>query len=62
MNTAAFILIIFAHVGPMGSGNSNAITTAPFSTEQACKAAGEAMKAIARGTVKIIEYHCAKTS
>lgn len=62
MNTAAYILILFAHVGPMGQGNSNALTTAPFSTEQACRAAGEAAKDLARNTVKAIDYRCVKTS
>lgn len=62
MNTAAFILIIFAHVGAMGDGNSNALTTAPFSSEQACKAAGEAAKSMAKGTVKSIDYRCVKTN
>lgn len=62
MNTAAYILIIFAHVGAMGDGNSNALATAPFTTEAACKAAGEAAKSMAKGTVKSIDYRCAKTS
>ena len=26
MNTTVFVLILFAHVGPMGDGNSNALT------------------------------------
>ena len=58
MNTAAFILIIFAHVGPMGNGNSNALTTAEFSSKQTCEAAGQAAKRLASGTVKIIDYAC----
>jgi hypothetical protein len=29
-----WILILFAHVGPLGEGNSNALTTAQFSTQQ----------------------------
>ncbi|WP_146186000.1 hypothetical protein [Acidovorax sp. 107] len=60
MNSTAWILILFAHVGPMGDGNSNALTTAEFSSQQACEAAGKAAKAMAGGTVKRIEYVCAK--
>ena len=41
--------ILFAHVGAMGDGNSNALTVAEFSTQQTCMAAGQ-------GSVKSIEY------
>lgn len=58
MNTAAFILIIFAHVGTMGSGNSNALTVAEFTTAERCAAAGKAAKQMAAGTVKQIEWVC----
>jgi hypothetical protein len=57
-NTAAFILILFAHVGPAGDGNSNALTTAEFIGEQACVAAGNRAKTMANGTVKRIEFVC----
>lgn len=60
MSATAFILILFAHVGPMGQGNSNAITTATFGSQQACIAAGEAAKELAKGTVKVIDYRCAR--
>lgn len=53
-----WILILFAHVGPIGNGNSNAITTAEFSTQQTCMAAGAAAKRMAQGTVKSIEFVC----
>lgn len=58
MNTAAFILIIFAHVGTMGSGNSNALTVAEFTTAERCAAAGKAARALASGTVKQVEWVC----
>jgi hypothetical protein len=58
MNTAAFVLIIFAHVGVMGNTNSNALTVAEFTTEQRCQAAGVAAKKMAQGTVKSIEWVC----
>jgi hypothetical protein len=53
-----WILIIFAHVGPMGEGNSNALTTAHFRTESACISAGKAAAEMARGTVKEIDFRC----
>jgi hypothetical protein len=55
----AWILILFAHVGPLGSGNSNALTSVPgFQNEAACRAAGRAAETMARDTVKIITWRC----
>jgi hypothetical protein len=58
MNTAAFILILFAHVGPMGQGNSNALTVAEFTTAERCAAAGQAARKLAHSSVKSIEWVC----
>ena len=58
MNTAAFVLILFAHVGPMGQGNSNALTVAEFTTAERCAAAGAAAKKLASSSVKSIEWVC----
>ena len=58
MNTAAFVLILFAHVGPMGDGNSNALTVAEFTTQDRCMTAGKAMAGMAMGTVKNINWVC----
>ena len=55
MNTAVFVLILFAHVGPMGDGNSNALTVAEFTTQDRCMAAGKATAEMALGTVKNIK-------
>lgn len=55
-----WILILFAHVGPMGDGNSNALATAQFSTQQTCVAAGEASKGLPKGSTKVITYTCQK--
>lgn len=49
------------HVGPLGNGNSNALTTAYFSSLFACETAGAKVKAMANGTVKEINYVCANT-
>lgn len=36
MNTAAFVLILFAHVGPLDDDNSNALTVAEFTSQARC--------------------------
>ena len=48
------------HVGTMGSGNSNALTTAEFNSKQSCEAAGKAAVRLADNTVKEIRFTCAK--
>lgn len=58
MNTAGWILILFAHVGAMGSGNSNALTTAWYSTAERCQNAGKAAQKLAGSSVKNIEWTC----
>jgi hypothetical protein len=60
MNTATFILILFAHVGPLAEGNSNALTVAEFSSKERCEAAGRAAQKLALNTVKKIEWTCAQ--
>lgn len=54
----AWILILFAHVGALGNGNSNALTVAEFTSEARCQAAGVAAKKLASGSVKSIEFVC----
>ena len=58
MNTAVFVLILFAHVGTMGDGNSNALTVAEFTTQDRCMAAGKAAAGMAMGTVKNVNWVC----
>jgi hypothetical protein len=61
VNVATWILILFAHVGSLGNGNSNALTSVPgFQSEGACRAAGSASATMASGTVKIINFVCVK--
>ncbi len=55
-----YVLILFAHVAFSGNGNSNALTTAEFTSAETCKAAGDAAVKMAGGTVKNITYVCAK--
>lgn len=56
-----YILILMMHVGAMGSGNSNALTTAEFSSMSLCEAAGKQAKELASGTVKEIKFVCVAT-
>lgn len=53
-----YILILFAHVGAMGNGNSNALSVAEFSSHARCMAAGKAAEKLTSGSVKKIEYVC----
>jgi len=53
-----YVLIIFAHVGPLAQGNSNALTVAEFTSQERCVAAGRATERLASGTVKKIEWVC----
>ena len=55
-----WILILFAHVGPIGEGNSNALTTAQFTSQATCQTAGESAKKLVAGTVKSIGFVCVK--
>lgn len=58
MTIGTWILILFAHVGAMGDGNSNALNSTEFSTKERCVAAGQAAKKMTQGTVKSIEFVC----
>jgi hypothetical protein len=53
-----WILILFAHVGMMGDGNSNSLSTAEFTSQATCQAAGKAAKKMQEGTVKLIDFVC----
>lgn len=56
----AWLLILFAHVGMMGDGNSNSLTTAYAATQGYCEAAGQAAVTMAKGTTKQVSYRCVK--
>lgn len=55
-----YVLILMMHVGPLGNGNSNALTTAEFSSLTNCNEAGQKAMSMAQGTVKEIKYVCSK--
>lgn len=56
--TTSWVLILMLHVGPLGDGNSNALTHAEFTTKARCEQAGNKAQAMAAGTVKVIKYIC----
>lgn len=61
MQTITWVLILFAHVGPMADGNSNALHSVPgFASAADCTQAGREAAAMARGTVKKIEFVCVR--
>lgn len=54
-----YILLLFFHVGPMGSTDSKTSTSIPnFKSEQDCIVAGELSKTLVQGTVKKVNYIC----
>jgi len=54
-----WVLILFAHVGALGSGNSNALTHVPgFKSEDSCIVAGRKSKLLAQGSYKEISFVC----
>jgi hypothetical protein len=56
---STWILLVMIHVGPMGSGNSNAITSVPgFVKKDDCIAAGKAALSLTEGTVKETRFVC----
>lgn len=63
MNSIAWVLIVFAHAGPMSDKDSMALTSVDgFSSEQACITAGEQSKKLASLTTKVVKYTCVKKS
>lgn len=55
-----YVLILYIYAGAMAQGDSVALTHIPMSTEQACKAAGEASNGLVRATTKNVRYVCVK--
>lgn len=55
-----YVLILMVHVGLMGDGNSNALTTAIFSSKKNCEQAGEEAAKMSINTTLRIKFICAK--
>lgn len=53
-----YVLILFAHVGIMGDGNSNALSMHDFTSKATCEEAGRAAMKLAKGSVKEISFTC----
>jgi hypothetical protein len=54
-----WVLILFAHAGPMSDKDSMAMTNVPgFTTQSACQSAGEQAKKMASLTTKVVKYTC----
>ena len=53
-----YVLLIFAHVGFGGKGNSNALVTQEFSSKEKCLTALKEYKKLTSGTVKEVEGVC----
>lgn len=55
-----YILILFAHVGMLGDGNSNSVTTAEYTTQATCEAALKQAVSLSSGSTKTIKGVCTK--
>lgn len=56
-----YVLILFAHVGMLGDGNSNSLAVVPgFTSQQECQQAGAAAKDLSVGSTKLIKFACVK--
>ena len=54
-----WILILFVHAGALSNTDSMAITNIPgFTTEQACKDAGEKSRKLVIATTKDVRFVC----
>lgn len=55
-----YILLVFAHVGAYGSGNSNSVITQEFNKQETCLEAKKVFESMSAGTTKIIKAECVK--
>ena len=53
-----YILLVFAHVGMLGDGNSNSVTTQEFSSKERCLKGKEAFERMSAGSTKVIKAEC----
>ena len=50
-----YVLLIFAHVGMLGDGNSNSVTTQEFLSQATCEQAKKAFENMNSGSTKAIK-------
>lgn len=55
-----YVLLIFAHVGVFGDGNSNSVTTQEFTSKENCEQAKKVFEGMSAGSTKIIKASCVK--
>lgn len=56
-----WMLIVFAHAGPLSDTDSMALTSiSGFSSERACVVAGKQAATLSQATTKVIRYTCVK--
>jgi hypothetical protein len=53
-----YILILFAHVGMMGSGNSNSVAMHEFRSKESCLYALKKAEGLSSGSTKVIKGEC----
>lgn len=58
--TMIYVLLVFAHVGMLGEGNSNSVTTQEFSNLANCEQAKKAFESMSSGSTKVIKATCVK--
>lgn len=56
-----WILIVLAHVGPMGQMGNTSLSSVPgFGSQQECQQAGAAAESLAKGTFLEVRFVCVK--
>ena len=55
-----YILLVFAHVGVFGEGNSNSVTTQEFNKQETCLEAKKVFESMSSGSTKVIKAECVK--
>lgn len=58
MITVTYVLILFAHVGMLGDGNSNSLITQEFNSKERCEAALSQAVSMSSGSTKVIKGVC----
>ena len=53
-----YVLILFAHVGAFGDGNSNSLAMYEYTSKAKCEAAGRAAAGMSEGSSKVIKFVC----
>lgn len=60
MNELVWVLILFAHAGPLSDKDSMALTSVSGFSESTCHAAGKEAVKMSNYTTKVLKYTCVK--